>query len=144
MEAPGIEPGSENRSTTATTCVVRRCMSPRAGWRTTHSRMSLLDFADPPEAVEPAIPDFRYLKSRPGRASSQALAGLTEVRRQGRSCCSQLDFCGVFYQDPHDLGTQRRLHLPRRSQSPPSVSYTHLRAHETPEHLVCRLLLEKK
>eukprot|EP00658_Telonema_sp_P-2_P061909 TRINITY_DN50574_c0_g1_i1.p1 TRINITY_DN50574_c0_g1~~TRINITY_DN50574_c0_g1_i1.p1 ORF type:complete len:122 (-),score=7.12 TRINITY_DN50574_c0_g1_i1:25-390(-) len=27
---------------------------------------------------------------------------------------------------------------------PKSVSYTHLRAHETPEHLVCRLLLEKK
>src|SRR5678815_1641447 len=26
----------------------------------------------------------------------------------------------------------------------PPVSYTHLRAHETPEHLVCRLLLEKK
>src|SRR5678816_296724 len=25
-----------------------------------------------------------------------------------------------------------------------SVSYTHLRAHETPEHLVCRLLLESK
>ena len=24
------------------------------------------------------------------------------------------------------------------------VSYTHLRAHETPEHLVCRLLIEKK
>eukprot|EP00658_Telonema_sp_P-2_P071217 TRINITY_DN6051_c0_g1_i3.p2 TRINITY_DN6051_c0_g1~~TRINITY_DN6051_c0_g1_i3.p2 ORF type:complete len:115 (-),score=6.70 TRINITY_DN6051_c0_g1_i3:56-400(-) len=24
------------------------------------------------------------------------------------------------------------------------VSYKHLRAHETPEHLVCRLLLEKK
>eukprot|EP00658_Telonema_sp_P-2_P003913 TRINITY_DN11462_c0_g1_i3.p1 TRINITY_DN11462_c0_g1~~TRINITY_DN11462_c0_g1_i3.p1 ORF type:complete len:599 (-),score=98.92 TRINITY_DN11462_c0_g1_i3:69-1865(-) len=29
-------------------------------------------------------------------------------------------------------------------QYPMSVSYTHLRAHETPEHLVCRLLLEKK
>ena len=27
---------------------------------------------------------------------------------------------------------------------PDAVSYTHLRAHETPEHLVCRLLLEKK
>src|SRR5678815_1618731 len=26
---------------------------------------------------------------------------------------------------------------------PGTVSYTHLRAHETPEHLVCRLLLEK-
>eukprot|EP00658_Telonema_sp_P-2_P075740 TRINITY_DN65444_c0_g1_i1.p1 TRINITY_DN65444_c0_g1~~TRINITY_DN65444_c0_g1_i1.p1 ORF type:complete len:103 (+),score=19.00 TRINITY_DN65444_c0_g1_i1:121-429(+) len=25
-----------------------------------------------------------------------------------------------------------------------AVSYTHLRDHETPEHLVCRLLLEKK
>src|SRR5678816_1524325 len=25
-----------------------------------------------------------------------------------------------------------------------AVSYTHIRAHETPEHLVCRLLLEKK
>ena len=25
-----------------------------------------------------------------------------------------------------------------------AVSYTHLRAHETPEHLVCRLLLEQK
>ena len=27
---------------------------------------------------------------------------------------------------------------------PVPVSYTHLRAHETPEHSVCRLLLEKK
>eukprot|EP00658_Telonema_sp_P-2_P028189 TRINITY_DN21647_c0_g1_i1.p1 TRINITY_DN21647_c0_g1~~TRINITY_DN21647_c0_g1_i1.p1 ORF type:complete len:110 (+),score=30.59 TRINITY_DN21647_c0_g1_i1:23-331(+) len=31
-----------------------------------------------------------------------------------------------------------------RSCRPKAVSYTHLRAHETPEHLVCRLLLEKK
>src|SRR5678815_5854664 len=29
-------------------------------------------------------------------------------------------------------------------RGPVTVSYTHLRAHETPEHLVCRLLLEKK
>ena len=27
---------------------------------------------------------------------------------------------------------------------PIPVSYTHLRAHETPEHLVCRILVEKK
>eukprot|EP00658_Telonema_sp_P-2_P016084 TRINITY_DN16235_c0_g1_i2.p1 TRINITY_DN16235_c0_g1~~TRINITY_DN16235_c0_g1_i2.p1 ORF type:complete len:396 (+),score=37.92 TRINITY_DN16235_c0_g1_i2:94-1281(+) len=33
--------------------------------------------------------------------------------------------------------------LPSTSRITP-VSYTHLRAHETPEHLVCRLLLEKK
>ena len=31
-----------------------------------------------------------------------------------------------------------------KSQGATPVSYTHLRAHETPEHLVCRLLLEKK
>eukprot|EP00658_Telonema_sp_P-2_P049389 TRINITY_DN3755_c0_g1_i3.p1 TRINITY_DN3755_c0_g1~~TRINITY_DN3755_c0_g1_i3.p1 ORF type:complete len:118 (-),score=25.84 TRINITY_DN3755_c0_g1_i3:81-434(-) len=40
------------------------------------------------------------------------------------------------------------LHAVRDRASPYSalipVSYTHLRAHETPEHLVCRLLLEKK
>src|SRR5674536_377648 len=30
------------------------------------------------------------------------------------------------------------------ARPPVPVSYTHLRAHETPEHLVCRLLLEKK
>src|SRR5678815_264677 len=37
--------------------------------------------------------------------------------------------------------------LARRANVAPRtipVSYTHLRAHETPEHLVCRLLLEKK
>src|SRR5674536_289183 len=31
-----------------------------------------------------------------------------------------------------------------RGADPGPVSYTHLRAHETPEHLVCRLLLEKQ
>ena len=39
------------------------------------------------------------------------------------------------------LGTTGRLGMPIGDAT---VSYTHLRAHETPEHLVCRLLLEKK
>src|SRR5678815_4845032 len=39
--------------------------------------------------------------------------------------------------DAHDL-EQELVHYVE------PVSYTHLRAHETPEHLVCRLLLEKK
>ena len=34
--------------------------------------------------------------------------------------------------------------LSKISSGTEAVSYTHLRAHETPEHLVCRLLLEKK
>ena len=33
---------------------------------------------------------------------------------------------------------------PVREDDLEPVSYTHLRAHETPAHLVCRLLLEKK
>ena len=37
-----------------------------------------------------------------------------------------------------------RSFVSRKVQAVPPVSYTHLRAHETPEHLVCRLLLEKK
>src|SRR5678815_5815328 len=37
-----------------------------------------------------------------------------------------------------------RCELPREVPLLESVSYTHLRAHETPEHLVCRLLPEKK
>src|SRR5680860_1815610 len=32
----------------------------------------------------------------------------------------------------------------RQPPTPASVSYTHLRAHETDSYLVCRLLLEKK
>eukprot|EP00658_Telonema_sp_P-2_P010690 TRINITY_DN1403_c0_g1_i1.p1 TRINITY_DN1403_c0_g1~~TRINITY_DN1403_c0_g1_i1.p1 ORF type:complete len:135 (+),score=36.51 TRINITY_DN1403_c0_g1_i1:425-829(+) len=37
-----------------------------------------------------------------------------------------------------------RMHSNHNNNPRTPVSYTHLRAHETPEHLVCRLLLEKK
>eukprot|EP00658_Telonema_sp_P-2_P037888 TRINITY_DN27227_c0_g1_i1.p2 TRINITY_DN27227_c0_g1~~TRINITY_DN27227_c0_g1_i1.p2 ORF type:complete len:101 (-),score=12.54 TRINITY_DN27227_c0_g1_i1:52-354(-) len=50
-----------------------------------------------------------------------------------------------------DGGHLRKHHVPlvktlspERIHTMKTVSYTHLRAHETPEHLVCRLLLEKK
>eukprot|EP00658_Telonema_sp_P-2_P059524 TRINITY_DN48520_c0_g1_i1.p1 TRINITY_DN48520_c0_g1~~TRINITY_DN48520_c0_g1_i1.p1 ORF type:complete len:131 (+),score=33.78 TRINITY_DN48520_c0_g1_i1:140-532(+) len=43
----------------------------------------------------------------------------------------------------HQLGAQGLGGGQVREDHAP-VSYTHLRAHETPEHLVCRLLLEKK
>src|SRR5678815_887435 len=39
------------------------------------------------------------------------------------------------------LGEFVRAQLEALSQNGEPVSYTHLRAHETPEHLVCRLLL---
>src|SRR5436190_22524208 len=53
-------------------------MSPRAGWQTTHSRISPLYFAGTPKAHAPASPDLRYPQSRPGKASSWALAGVTK------------------------------------------------------------------
>ena len=43
----------------------------------------------------------------------------------------------------HEAACRERWEATRVRQYRP-VSYTHLRAHETPEHLVCRLLLEKK
>ena len=39
---------------------------------------------------------------------------------------------------------QTMLDLQDRMNTKVPVSYTHLRAHETSLHLVCRLLLEKK
>src|SRR5678815_6084848 len=48
--------------------------------------------------------------------------------------------------DPHIAERLAVLHAPGdradvHRPEPVAVSYTHLRAHETPEHLVCRLLL---
>src|SRR5678816_628951 len=57
------------------------------------------------------------------------LAGIAPARE-----CDRLAELSALF---HFAG---RLHLLGRGE----VSYTHLRAHETPEHLVCRLLLEKK
>ena len=46
------------------------------------------------------------------------------------------------------IGSKKFFALPRETLKyhlyPKSVSYTHLRAHETEADLVCRLLLEKK
>eukprot|EP00658_Telonema_sp_P-2_P045626 TRINITY_DN33615_c0_g1_i1.p1 TRINITY_DN33615_c0_g1~~TRINITY_DN33615_c0_g1_i1.p1 ORF type:complete len:140 (+),score=24.70 TRINITY_DN33615_c0_g1_i1:206-625(+) len=45
---------------------------------------------------------------------------------------------------PGDTSHKRSTAVHTASSTVVTVSYTHLRAHETPEHLVCRLLLEKK
>ena len=57
---------------------------------------------------------------------------------------TQLDDLQVGHgaKDPVGLGALQEPLVHQRLGHP--VSYTHLRAHETPEHLVCRLLLEKK
>ena len=48
----------------------------------------------------------------------------------------------VKYTKPITLNTLQNYTLNSSLSTP--VSYTHLRAHETSLHLVCRLLLEKK
>ena len=45
--------------------------------------------------------------------------------------------------EPLDTGCYRNC-IQHGGNSTETVSYTHLRAHETSLHLVCRLLLEKK
>ena len=59
--------------------------------------------------------------------------------------------CKTAFIDAHTPGSNQKENFTiigsGVSESPDQhvpVSYTHLRAHETPEHLVCRLLLEKK
>src|SRR5678815_2932145 len=67
-------------------------------------------------------------------ASAQEFLSTYEVTQPG---CLVLD---VRMPGMSGLEMQHELNL--RGATIP-VSYTHLRAHETPEHLVCRLLLEK-
>src|SRR5678816_190943 len=62
-----------------------------------------------------------------------------------RNCSSACEYCFAsskampkFKRDGKASGLS--LHASLRTSM--AVSYTHLRAHETPEHLVCRLLLE--
>ena len=58
MEARGIEPRSETRFTTASTCVVHRLRSPAAGRWTAYCWTSLLSLRLPLEDAAAGYPDF--------------------------------------------------------------------------------------
>src|SRR5678815_4526526 len=78
-----------------------------------------------------------------GTGGRKAAAGspVSGIRDSACGCAP----CGPARSPPARPGPRRgRRGTARRSPSATPVSYTHLRAHETPEHLVCRLLLEKK
>ena len=57
-------------------------------------------------------------------------------------------FIGLLARDGRNMPSARStaavMESQRRGDPTTAVSYTHLRAHETREDLVCRLLLEKK
>src|SRR5674476_1615669 len=74
----------------------------------------------------------RYFISVPGFEAAAliipSILFLSSIRFSPKIC-----YCEIIY--------QRKVHHTGHCKS---VSYTHLRAHETGRNLVCRLLLEKK
>eukprot|EP00658_Telonema_sp_P-2_P014734 TRINITY_DN1561_c0_g1_i12.p1 TRINITY_DN1561_c0_g1~~TRINITY_DN1561_c0_g1_i12.p1 ORF type:complete len:138 (+),score=30.74 TRINITY_DN1561_c0_g1_i12:537-950(+) len=82
--------------------------------------------------------------SCPHHAGSFTTAGWSSATMcTGRSSWSG-GACGSSSAMHHPSHATITTHEVRILRSRTPVSYTHLRAHETPEHLVCRLLLEKK
>src|SRR5674536_111546 len=80
---------------------------------------------------------------RPGRR--QATAGSGDLSDDDAVAAGDVRPVAPGWSDPGgDGGNQRLLETAVLPAGGGPVSYTHLRAHETPEHLVCRLLLEKK
>src|SRR5665254_14640 len=73
---------------------------------------------------------MRRQPQRPTRVRSSAASDV--YKRQDRGRRDREEVHGLDHRRAADRDGLR------------AVSYTHLRAHETPEHLVCRLLLEKK
>ncbi len=98
------------------------------------------DYVEPTKVIEPeATQDFETFDSEDTSASaiSSRFEKASEKRKEAMSDKvpprpEGLTMSSIFGGKP--LG----------AEDIEAVSYTHLRAHETPEHLVCRLLLEKK
>eukprot|EP00658_Telonema_sp_P-2_P004221 TRINITY_DN11585_c0_g1_i1.p1 TRINITY_DN11585_c0_g1~~TRINITY_DN11585_c0_g1_i1.p1 ORF type:complete len:172 (+),score=32.85 TRINITY_DN11585_c0_g1_i1:78-593(+) len=105
-----------------------------------HTR-TLHDRASPP-------PPSPHLENATGLSARLTEGSMAENHR---ACVRRLawladqDGCTLLFCSANDdvLTALAGSKLPGESISV-AVSYTHLRAHETPEHLVCRLLLEKK
>eukprot|EP00658_Telonema_sp_P-2_P044265 TRINITY_DN32121_c0_g1_i4.p1 TRINITY_DN32121_c0_g1~~TRINITY_DN32121_c0_g1_i4.p1 ORF type:complete len:443 (+),score=50.19 TRINITY_DN32121_c0_g1_i4:250-1578(+) len=88
-------------------------------------------------------------RSRGQRLSEDALSRLLEPEPQfaGQQTTPPLPpnpGCVPGIREDQQIALEVALLEEVQGDTTPAVSYTHLRAHETPEHLVCRLLLEKK
>src|SRR5674536_238267 len=75
---------------------------------------------------------LRAARSRPARRAMRTPATAALVGTEMSN--------GASSPDPSEMAVDTRSGR-RRASALTTVSYTHLRAHETPEHLVCRLLL---
>ena len=83
---------------------------------------------------------FLMIRRPPRSTQSRSSAASDVYKRQVGIATQRIKVPGV----PCSIGPCGRSRRAPIRQRPTPVSYTHLRAHETPEHLVCRLLLEKK
>src|SRR5665254_13057 len=95
--------------------------------------LSLIHISEPTRLLSISYAVFCLKKQQPPPRSTRVRSSAASdvYKRQHSELKSSATGCSSFYTTPllvyrHD-----------------AVSYTHLRAHETPEHLVCRLLLEK-
>src|SRR5674536_390792 len=91
---------------------------------------------------------FFFFQAEDGIRDAQESRGLGDVYKR-QACTSRSPACATFSRRPgspaaRSGGTARRTRWCCPAQTSTSVSYTHLRAHETPEHLVCRLLLDNE
>ena len=87
--------------------------------------------------------------NRDGRLDASEVKGRRALRRvlKRQNNRSYLLLKDLRLQDSSPSGPRLKRHFKKADRDRNrrlAVSYTHLRAHETPEHLVCRLLLEKK
>eukprot|EP00658_Telonema_sp_P-2_P007298 TRINITY_DN12718_c0_g1_i4.p1 TRINITY_DN12718_c0_g1~~TRINITY_DN12718_c0_g1_i4.p1 ORF type:complete len:643 (-),score=161.96 TRINITY_DN12718_c0_g1_i4:30-1958(-) len=85
------------------------------------------------------------------RSKDPHWAGTEFVVAHGKATDSRQAYTKVLFKDKSEISfhiqggpVEEYVAIKIPNTSPRPVSYTHLRAHETPEHLVCRLLLEKK
>eukprot|EP00658_Telonema_sp_P-2_P043604 TRINITY_DN31529_c0_g1_i1.p1 TRINITY_DN31529_c0_g1~~TRINITY_DN31529_c0_g1_i1.p1 ORF type:complete len:153 (+),score=17.70 TRINITY_DN31529_c0_g1_i1:155-613(+) len=113
--------------------------------------------ADPIDELNPTVPvaedDEDDAHNKPVEVSTQLINPEDDIRQKSISSLrTHILSCGTssFYRyllHAMYLREGARVLLSKSKaqlQDIKAVSYTHLRAHETPEHLVCRLLLEKK
>src|SRR5678816_4472134 len=80
-----------------------------------------------PASVPPALLTSRQMLSASWRACARFMCGRNTVKRSPDRRQAKLSA----------PISARRMEPPQRPMTLSPVSYTHLRAHETPEHLVC-------
>jgi hypothetical protein len=138
VEAPGFEPGSENASSGASTCVFRErdLALPFAHGRA-KDRTSTRVFSSPPSGTtdgdQPGeVTPLPEARATPGGTPTAVAAGSLLPSYLGSKCeCRLVGTCGFsggLTRPTGNLGTPPRLHRPRRSLSPPYPAHVRGRA----------------